>query len=204
MFDYEQPNANMALDANSHRARGVATHIRCVQATNMTTHQVGPETKRLHHRALTPADADAFFALNSNPEVMRYTGEPPLESVEAAREAIENYPDFQTIGYGRWGCVLKKTQQLIGFCGLKYLADLGVVDIGYRFLPEFWGQGLATEAALASIQFGFETLELERIEAFVLPQNAGSIRVLEKVEMQPDGTQQFDDLMALRYAIERS
>ena len=52
---------------------------------------------------------------------------------------------------------------MIGFCGLKYLDDLNAVDIGYRFLPEYWGRGLATEACLASVTFGFEVLKLDLI-----------------------------------------
>jgi RimJ/RimL family protein N-acetyltransferase len=52
---------------------------------------------------------------------MRFTGELLLPSLDAAREAIKNYPDFDTTGYGRWACVLKETNTVIGFCGLKYL-----------------------------------------------------------------------------------
>ena len=144
-----------------------------------------------------------FFALNGNPEVMRFSGEPLVRSLEAAREAIARYPDFETVGYGRWACVLKKTQTVIGFCGLKYLADLDEVDVGYRFLPEFWGRGLATEACLASLEFGFTTLRLNHIICLVLPENTTSIRVLEKVGMPPDGEMDCDGIRALRYVKER-
>ncbi len=166
-------------------------------------HRLGPETTRLLHRAMVATDAEDFFALNGHPEVMRMTGEPPLESVAQARTAIENYPDFDTVGYGRWGCVLKQTQRLIGFCGLKYLPELDAVDVGYRFLPEHWGRGLATEACAASIAYGFETLGLPQIIGLVLPENRGSIRVLEKVGMHPDGEYEEEGLKALRYAISR-
>lgn len=169
----------------------------------MKPHLTGPTTKRLLHRAITPDDAEAFFALNSNPDVMRYTGEPPLESVEQARDAIEAYPDFTTLGYGRWGCFLRDTDQLIGFCGLKYLDDLdpGAVDVGFRFLPEHWGKGYATEAATASLAFGFETIGLDRIIALVLPENAASIRVLEKIGMGLVGDEMCEGLCAKRYEI---
>ncbi len=134
---------------------------------------------------MTPEDAEAFFRLNSHPDVMRYTGEPPMPSVEAAREAIANYPDWDDPGYGRWACVLKSEGEdanLIGFCGLKYLRETGEVDIGYRLLPEYWGRGLATEAARATLEFGFRTLGLSEIVAMVLPGNAPSIRVLRKLD----------------------
>ncbi len=165
----------------------------------MISHRVGPATERLQHRAFTPDDAEAFFAINSNPEVMRYTGEPPLESLGAARRAIVDYPDFDEVGYGRWACVLRDTQAVIGFCGLKYLPDLDEVDVGYRFLPEYWGRGLATEACIASLDFGFNTLRLDQIIAMVIPENAASIRVLEKSGMQFDDDILYDGIAALRY-----
>lgn len=165
----------------------------------MRMYTEGPETPRLAHRAFQTGDADSLFALNSHPEVMRYTGEPPAESVEAVRDAIDNYPDFKAVGYGRWACVLKESQRIIGFCGLKHLDDLGETDIGFRFLPEYWGQGLATEAAAACLDFGFEEIGLDRIIGLVLPQNRASIRVLEKIGLQPDGKIELDGLSALRY-----
>lgn len=167
------------------------------------SYRTGPETPRLIHRTLTLDDAEAFYELNSNPDVMRYTGEPPLPSLQASKDAIVNYPDFDTIGYGRWACVLKETQTLIGFCGLKYLSDLDLVDVGYRFLPGYWGRGLATEACAASVQFGLETLGLPEIFGFVLPENTGSIRVLEKVGMHRDGEMTYDGIRTLRFLIRR-
>ncbi len=169
----------------------------------MRQYRTGPETRRLRHRAFTVGDAEAFFALTSHPEVIRFTGEPPLPSVDAAREAIASYPDWDTVGYGRWASVLKETRAVIGFCGLKYLPKLDAVDVGYRFLPEYWGRGLATEACRASLDFGFTTLRLEQIIGLVLPENAASIRVLEKVGMQADGEVVYDGESALRYSMTR-
>jgi len=169
----------------------------------MEFYLTGPETNRLEHRAFTVADAEAFFALNSNPDVMEFTGEPLLPSLDAARQDIANYPDFEDLGYGRWACVLKETQTIIGFCGLKYLPDLDEVDVGYRFLPRYWGQGLATEACVASLAFGFTTLCLDQIIGLVVPGNAASIRVLEKAGMQSDGEFVYDGTPALRYVKRR-
>ncbi len=170
----------------------------------MLRYRIGPETKRLVHRPFRADDAEAFFALNGNPEVMRLTGEPLTDSIEAASNAIANYPDFDTVGYGRWACVLKETQQVIGFCGLKYLTDLNATDVGYRFLPEFWGRGLATEACAASIDFGFNRIGLKQIIGLVLPENAASIRVLEKSGMQKQGEFDYDGTIAVRYTITRN
>ena len=135
---------------------------------------------------------------------MRFTGEPPLQSLEDARHAIAYYPDFETVGYGRWACVLKETGAVIGFCGLKYLPDLNEVDVGFRFLPEYWGQGIATETCSACIAFGFDVLKLDRILGLVLAENKASIRVLEKCGMTRNGEIMYDGECALRYEILRS
>lgn len=171
----------------------------------MSSHQylAGPTTERLKLRAFTVEDAPAFFALNSNLDVMRLTGEPPLVSLDEAREAIAAYPDFDRVGYGRWGCVLREDERVIGFCGLKYLDDLDEVDVGYRFLPEYWGMGLATEACRASLTFGFDVLKLDRIIGLVLAENAASIRVLEKSGMSYETNVNYEGQSALQYAIVR-
>ncbi len=132
---------------------------------------------------------------------MRFTHEPRLTTLEEARDALARYPDFDTVGYGRWGCVLKEEQRVIGFCGLKYLDDLEAVDVGYRLLPEYWGRGLATEACRASVQFGFDVLKLDRIIGLVLADNAASVRVLEKVGMSLEGEISYDGQRVLRYSI---
>jgi RimJ/RimL family protein N-acetyltransferase len=85
---------------------------------------IGSETRRLHHRACKVDDAEVFFALNSNEDVMRFTGEPLLASMEAARQAIADQPGFDEIRFGRWASVLKETQTVIGFCGSKRSFDL--------------------------------------------------------------------------------
>jgi len=168
----------------------------------MTKHVVGPTTDRLTLRAMTEDDAEAFYRLNSNAEVMRFTHEPLMPSVEAARNAIASYPDFDRYGYGRWGCFLKAGGPMIGFCGLKYLPEFDAVDIGYRLLPEFWGRGLATEAARATIAFGFDTLKLKQIIALTIAENAGSIRVLEKIGMRLEGEVAYDGVTPLKYVID--
>ncbi|TWT50635.1 anhydro-N-acetylmuramic acid kinase [Rubripirellula amarantea] len=167
------------------------------------SHRTGPETQRLLHRAFTVEDAVVAFELNSNPDVMRYTGDTSLKNVAEARRFIANYPDFERYGFGRWACVLKESQTVIGFCGLKYLRDLDVVDVGYRFLPQYWGQGLATEACMASLDFGFSKLGLARIFAFVIPANVGSVRVLAKSGMQVDSEFDCDGIATHRYVKHR-
>ena len=162
-------------------------------------HRTGPETERLQHRAFEVSDAAAFFALNSNPEVMRYTGEPLIPSLQAAKDAIAGYSDFEVVGYGRWACVLKATGAVIGFCGLKYLPDLDAVDIGYRFFPDYWGHGIATEACTACLEFGFAELKLKEIIGLAMPENLGSIRVMEKCGMRFHRNFVYDGIPVVQY-----
>ena len=165
-------------------------------------HRCGPETARLRLRAFEPDDAGAFFRLNSQPEVIRYTGEPACESVAAAEAGIRAYPDWKQYGIGRWAAWDKRTDEIIGFAGLKYLADLDVVDLGYRFLPQHWGKGLATEASIACLAYGFETLGLRRIVGYALQENRASIRVLEKVGMLRQAPVMYDGELAEMYVLD--
>lgn len=163
----------------------------------------GPDTERLVLRAATVGDADALYAMNSDPEVMRYTGEATPTSLADMRDRIAAYPDFERHGYGRWVCEEKSTGEVIGFAGLKYLEDFGVVDVGYRLRRAWWGRGLATEAARASVDFGLSTLGLTKIVAFVEPANAASIRVAEKLGMTLAGPFDYDGTPCLEYVIAR-
>lgn len=140
------------------------------------------ETNRLLLREYLEEDAEAFFELNSDPRVLRFVPDAQLFDVEQARQILIDHPiaDYQKHGFGRGACILKSTGQQIGFAGLKYLEEFGEVDVAYRLLPAYWGQGLATEAALASVRYGFDKLRLKRIIGLAMPENAASIRVLEK------------------------
>jgi RimJ/RimL family protein N-acetyltransferase len=161
------------------------------------------ETERLIVREFVEDDAEAFFAFNGDPEVMRFTGEEPIAGVEAAREALRSYPDYRERGYGRWAVVRKDDDRVIGFNGLKYLADLDEVDLGYRFRVDCWGRGYATESSRAILDHGFATLGLTRIIGLALPANLASIRVLEKVGMRFEGLCDYEGQRAQRWAIER-
>jgi ribosomal-protein-alanine N-acetyltransferase len=165
----------------------------------VATYRTGPETERLVLRAFEPEDAEALFELRTDPEVTRYTGEPPPRSLDEVRREISAYPDFERYGFGRWACVYKPDRRIIGFAGLKFLEEIGEVDLGYRFLPTYWGRGLATEAATASIDFGFRTLGLEYIIGLVMHENTASIRVLEKVGMELEGPFEYFGEEVLRY-----
>ncbi|MEA2700149.1 MAG: [ribosomal protein S5]-alanine N-acetyltransferase [Myxococcales bacterium] len=146
------------------------------------------ETERLLLRWFTVDDIDAFNELGTNPQIIRYVGNQPFASLDVAKEMLIAAPlnDYATYGYGRFACVLKQTGQVIGFCGPKFLPDTGVVDLGYRFLPKFWGMGLATESARATIDYARDQLGLQRIVGWVHPDNVASARVLTKLDFSFD------------------
>ena len=144
------------------------------------------ETDRLLLREFVEEDAEAFFKLNSHPEVLRFVPDKPLRNVEQARQILLDHPiaDYRKHGFGRGACILKSTREQIGFAGLKYLEELHEVDVAYRLLPTHWGQGFATEAARASVRFGFTQLGLKRIIGLAMPEHVASVRVLGKVGLR--------------------
>ncbi|SDM61121.1 Protein N-acetyltransferase, RimJ/RimL family [Catalinimonas alkaloidigena] len=143
------------------------------------------ETRRLLLFPFTLADATDFYALNQDPDVMRYTGDTAFSSFREARAFLEHYSEttYRPYGYGRWTVLRRETGEYLGWCGLKYLPELGETDLGYRFYRHAWGQGYATEAARACLTYGFEMLGLTRVVGRALRANDASIRVLEKVGM---------------------
>ena len=141
------------------------------------------ETERLLLRWFTLDDLDVFYELGSSPEIIRYLGNQPLASLDAAREAMVAAPlrDYASYGYGRFACVWKQTGRVVGFCGPKFLPESRDVDLGYRFLPNFWGMGLATESGRAAIDYARQQLGLQRLVGWVHPDNVASARVLTKL-----------------------
>jgi RimJ/RimL family protein N-acetyltransferase len=140
------------------------------------------ETERLLLREMTEADAEHLVRLGQNPNVTRYLPDPPLASVEDAVRILNTviFPQYAN-RIGRWAVIRKDTGEFIGWCGLKYYADVNEYDLGYRYLEEHWGRGFATEAARAVLQYGIERLRSARIVGKAMVQNTGSRRVLEKI-----------------------
>ena len=161
------------------------------------------ETERPLLREYVEDDAEAFLRLNSDPEVLRYVPDQALVDVDQARQILVDHPisDYRKHGFGRGACILKSTGENIGFAGLKYLEDLGEVDVAHRLMPAYWDRGLATEAAIASVQFGFDRLGLKRIVGLVLPENVASIRVLEKAGLSYAETVAFWGKQFSKYTI---
>ena len=148
-------------------------------------------------------DIEPSYVMNLDAEVSKYTGDGGVVSKkEIERRIVENvFGDYEKYGFGRLAVELKGENKFIGFTGLKYLGDMNEVDLGYRFMQEYWGQGIATESARACVNLAFNRLGLERIIAMVLPENTGSIRVLNKLNFKFEKEIIEDDELAKVYSL---
>ena len=151
------------------------------------------ETGRLILRTFTEHDAPLIYDLNFDPDVTRYTDDPVRNLDHAAEILIKTIiPQYILYNHGRWAVHLKPGSDFLGWCGLKYRSELNEIDLGYRFKKQAWGKGYATEAAYASIKYGFEKLGLRRIVARAEIDNIGSWKVLEKCGMMYIGDEEVD------------
>ena len=145
------------------------------------------ETERLIMRPFHENDVERLFLLDSNPEVMKYIGIKPLTKIEQSAEVIKMIQkQYAENGIGRLAVIEKKSNLLIGWSFLKYLTEeingiKNVYDLGYRFLPKFWGKGYAAESAKASIEYGFKEMNLDKICAHAHSENEASIYTLKKL-----------------------
>ncbi|RKD90480.1 GNAT family N-acetyltransferase [Mangrovibacterium diazotrophicum] len=161
------------------------------------------ETERTRLRELTSDDADDFYALNLNPEVIRYTGDQPFSNPEEARKFLLAYDQYQKHGTGRLAVIEKESQRFIGWCGLKYTPELQEFDLGFRFFRQYWNRGFATETAMACLDFGFNQLNLDAIVGRAMHANQASIRVLQKIGMSFVKEAEFELHPGVLYQITR-
>lgn len=145
------------------------------------------ETKNLIIRELRLEDTDGMFALDSDPDVHQYLGNKPIhtkqESIDVIHYIRQQYKDN---GIGRWAIMDKQTNEFVGWTGLKLITTeinglTNYYDLGYRLLKKYWGKGIATEAAVATLRYAFENLNLLEVYAMVDSQNIASNKVLKKV-----------------------
>lgn len=158
------------------------------------------ETNRLVLRTFTEEDAALVYALNLDPAVTRYTGD-PVKDLDHAKQVLEQVilPQYSLYGHGRWAVHVKPGLEFIGWCGLKTRPERNEIDLGYRFMQKAWGKGYATEAAYACLTWGFEKQQLERIVGRAMPENMASIKVLEKCNMIYIGEEMADGHLAKTY-----
>ncbi|MGR6543811.1 bis(5'-nucleosyl)-tetraphosphatase (symmetrical) YqeK [Paenibacillus tundrae] len=147
------------------------------------------ETERFILRQITHDDAKDIFQTFSLDEVTKYYDVESFTNIEQAEQLIQTWHQrFENKQAIRWGIALKSDNRVVGTCGFHgWVKNHHKAAIGYELTPQFWRQGVMTEVLGKIMEYGFDTLELNRIEAFVEPENVGSRRVLEKVGFQAEG-----------------
>ncbi len=139
------------------------------------------ETERLRLREFTLGDADALLAVLGDPVAMQYY--PAAFDLKGVEEWIErNRERYQREGYGLWAMLLRETNEVIGDCGcfLRDVDGRDDIEIGYHVRRDLWGNGYATEAAAACMQYAFTKLGVDRVISLIRPENVHSRRVAEK------------------------
>ena len=143
------------------------------------------KTERLILRMYRPEDLETVYKLCSDPYVTKFF--PDYYTIErdyVLSSMPRRLDRWRKQGFGQFGVFDKESEQLIGYCGLQYLDNTEEVEIYYGLFKDFWGKGLATEAAKANLRFGFETVKLDKIVAATHPGNTDSHKVLKKIGMR--------------------
>lgn len=144
------------------------------------------ETERLFLREILPTDELGLFELDSNPNVHKYLGGKPVQNIEQIRTAIKMIrQQYIDNGIGRIAIIDKKTNEFIGWTGLKLVREttnnhIDFYDLGYRLIEKYWGKGIATETTKATLKYAFENLEMNEIYGMCDLGNLSSANVLEK------------------------
>lgn len=145
------------------------------------------ETKNLIIREILPSDVDGIFELDSNPEVHRYMGNHVLTNKNEAEDRIQLIrQQYVDNGIGRWAVIEKKSGDFIGWTGIKLENTetngfTNYYDLGYRFIPKYWGNGYGYESALASLNYVVENMNIKSIYGAAHIDNIGSNKILQKV-----------------------
>jgi len=171
------------------------------------------ETERLILRPVLDTDVDDYFELDSDPEVHKYLGNKPITKKEQAVKAIEFLQkQYKERGIARWAVIHKETNEFMGWSGIKYLTEseqmngvYNVYELGYRFMPKFWGKGYATESAQAWVDYAFNDMKIKSFYAAADVPNKGSVNVLQKVGFKITGEFlfEFEDIKEQCYWLEQ-
>jgi RimJ/RimL family protein N-acetyltransferase len=148
-------------------------------------HRVILETDRLFLREFVPQDAAALARVISDPQTMRYYPA-PIDPAGVEQWIARNRRRYAADGHGLWAMVLRTSGELIGDCGLtrQELEGKDEFEIGYHLRRDCWGNGFATEAALACRDFGFRRRNTDHLISLIRPENLPSRRVAERVGLK--------------------
>ncbi|MEY3069597.1 MAG: hypothetical protein RLZZ456_1296 [Pseudomonadota bacterium] len=144
------------------------------------------ETERLQLREFIPEDAGFALRQLNEPSFIENIADRGVRDLEQARAYLLNGPmaGYENNGYGLWAVVEKSSGQIIGMCGLIKRPNLDHADLGYAFLPEYFGKGFAFEACTASIAAASHDFGMPQLLAIVNPDNTPSRRLLEKLSFR--------------------
>jgi RimJ/RimL family protein N-acetyltransferase len=149
------------------------------------------ETHRLLFRPLEISDAEALFELNKNPNVHKYLWQKPETAIDESIKVIEYVQrQYAENNIGRFATILKDTNEFIGWTGIKFVNDhiengnTNFFDYGYRLDEKFWNKGYATEATIFWLDYGFNQMNIDTMNAYTHTENGASNRVLSKCGMQ--------------------
>lgn len=166
------------------------------------------KTERLILRELKLSDADAFFAMDNNPNIHKYLWNKPTQKIEETIEIIEFVRNqYINNGIGRFAMISKETNEFIGWAGLKYNTEIvnnkvHFYDIGYRLDEKFWRKGFASEATFAWLDYGFDVMNIAKMEAAAHAENGASNRILQKIGMKMTGRYLEDNVSWNWYELE--
>lgn len=155
------------------------------------------ETQRLVLRQIDNSDVTSLFEILSDPKVAEFDYFYPVKSIEEAGKFIKRYTEeIEENEEITWGIVLKESNKLIGTCCLGDFEDGSRrTEIGYDIKQSEWGKGYATEAVKSVIEYGFNKMNLNRIEATITPGNDASVKVLSKLNFTQEGIVRERDLI---------
>lgn len=155
------------------------------------------ETDRLLLKQILLDDAKDLFIILSDDEVARYEYFYPLKSIEEVEKFIKRYDnEFNEEEEITWGMYLKDSNRLIGTCCIGDFEESSErCEIGYTVAKDMWNNGYATEALAEILNFGFNDVKLNRIEATITPGNDASVRVLDKLGFMKEGIVRERDLI---------
>ena len=151
------------------------------------------ETERLLLREFRITDVEGMFELDSNPKVHQYLGKKTIKTKEEAKRMIDFIlKQYKENGIGRFAVIEKSSGNFIGWSGLKLNKGTkeslngfqDFIDIGYRFIPKYWKNGYGLESAIACLEYGFKTMNLDIIYGAAEIGNIGSNKILQKIDLQ--------------------
>jgi len=147
------------------------------------------ETPRLRLRQLTPADVSAILKHFGNAQVVQFIEMQPIKTLEQANEWLKWMGDFYAAQDGlRWAIETRSDLAFIGSAGLHHWErEHHCAELGFDITQDYWGEGYATEVARALIEFAWQHMHLNRLQADVMQGNRASMRVLEKLGFQREG-----------------